>query len=72
MVATRQVPVKDGDVLLLVGTTKGLFVLRSPGGRRTSWDLGGPHFPGHNVYAVAYDSAGNSAQSDAIRVNIQR
>lgn len=56
MVATRQVPVNNGDVLLLVGTMKGLFVLRSPGGKRTSWDLGGPHFPGHNVYAVAYDS----------------
>ena len=56
MVVTRQVSVKDGDVLLLVGTMKGLFFLRSPGGKRTSWDLGGPHFPGHNVYALAYDA----------------
>ena len=58
MVATRQVPVKHGDVLLLVGTMKGLFLLRSPGGKRTSWDLGGPHFPGNNVYALAYDARG--------------
>jgi len=56
MVATRQVPINDGDVLVLVGTMKGLFLLRSSGGKRVSWDLGGPYFPGHNVYAVAYDS----------------
>src|SRR5438093_10380473 len=56
MVVTRQVSVKDGDVLLLVGTMKGLFFLRSPGGKRTSWDLGGPHFPGHIVYALACDA----------------
>src|SRR6266852_4911286 len=45
---------KSGDSLLLVGTTKGAFLLRS-NGRRTHWDVGGPYFHGHAVYAMAYD-----------------
>jgi hypothetical protein len=58
MVATRHLPVKDGNVLLLVGTTKGLFLLRSAGPGRASWEVGGPHFPGHQVFAAALDSRG--------------
>ncbi len=45
---------KPGDVLLLVGTTKGVFLARSSG-RRAGWQLGGPYFPGHPVYAMAFD-----------------
>jgi len=45
---------KQGDVLLLVGTMKGAFVLRGKGNRK-AWDIGGPYFPGHAVYAMAYD-----------------
>ena len=33
MVVTRNVSVKDGDVLLLVGTMKGAFLLRATGAR---------------------------------------
>jgi hypothetical protein len=33
---------------------KGAFLLRAPASR-ASWDVGGPHFPGHAVYAMAYD-----------------
>jgi hypothetical protein len=55
MVATRRLSVKDGDVLLLVGTMKGLFLFRS-GAARRRWDVGGPHFPGRSVYAAAYDA----------------
>jgi photosystem II stability/assembly factor-like uncharacterized protein len=54
MVATRQISVKDGDTLLLIGTMKGAFLLRS-NAARTRWDVGGPHFPGHSVYAMAFD-----------------
>ncbi|HEY3217235.1 MAG TPA: exo-alpha-sialidase [Candidatus Eisenbacteria bacterium] len=54
MVATRQISAKDGDTLLLVGTMKGAFLLRS-NAARTRWEAGGPHFPGHSVYAMAYD-----------------
>src|SRR5437867_8604072 len=46
--------VRDGDVLLLVGTMKGAFVLRSDRSRRR-WEKSGPHFPGRSVYAIAYD-----------------
>ena len=45
---------EPGDVLLLVGTMKGAFILRAPG-RRDGWDVGGPYFAGSEVYAMTYD-----------------
>lgn len=56
--SVRHVPVKRGDFLLLVGTTKGAFILRS-NSRRRRWEVGGPYFHGHAVYALAYDSRGD-------------
>src|SRR5437867_4639131 len=53
----QHIHVRKGDFLLLVGTTKGAFLLRSIA-RRTRWELGGPYFHGHAVYAMAYDSRG--------------
>src|SRR6266699_6907467 len=53
----RHIHVRKGDFLLLVGTTKGAFLLRS-NARRTRWEVGGPYFHGHAVYAMAYDSRG--------------
>jgi photosystem II stability/assembly factor-like uncharacterized protein len=53
MPTTRHLSVKDGDVLLLVGTTKGAFLLGSRD--RRSWKPAGPYFPGHSVYALAWD-----------------
>jgi hypothetical protein len=50
----RHLPVKKGDFLLLVGTVKGAFILRS-NRQRTRWELGGPYFHGNAVYAMAYD-----------------
>jgi serine/threonine protein kinase/photosystem II stability/assembly factor-like uncharacterized protein len=50
----RHVPVRKGDFLLLVGTTKGAFILRS-NAQRSRWEVGGPYFHGHMVYALAYD-----------------
>lgn len=44
----------SGDVLLMVGTTKGAFLLSS-GPDRDSWAVDGPHFPGEEVYAIALD-----------------
>jgi photosystem II stability/assembly factor-like uncharacterized protein len=44
-----------GDALVLVGTMKGAFILRADRERR-AWDVGGPYFPGHAVYALAYDA----------------
>lgn len=46
-----------GDVLLLVGTTKGAFLLWSDG-RRERWRIDGPHFRGESVYALAFDARG--------------
>ena len=50
----QHVQVKKGDFLLLVGTTKGAFLLQS-NGRRKRWKVGGPYFHGQAVYAMAYD-----------------
>jgi hypothetical protein len=49
--------VASGDVLLLVGTMKGAFLLRSDG-ERGKFEVDGPHFPGHVVYALAFDGRG--------------
>src|SRR5260370_17643108 len=46
--------VKNGDVLLLVGTNKGAFFLHSSR-ERSRWDVAGPYFHGHGIYAMAYD-----------------
>ncbi|HVS31476.1 MAG TPA: sialidase family protein [Thermoanaerobaculia bacterium] len=54
MPATRHITARKGDILLLVGTMKGAFVLRA-NSRRRKWDVGGPYFPGSAVYAMAYD-----------------
>ncbi len=51
----RHLTPKDGDVLLLVGTMKGAFLLRS-NGQRERWDVAGPYFHGQAVYSLAYDS----------------
>lgn len=54
MTASPLPSVRDGDVLLLVGTAKGAFLFRSDRSRRR-WETSGPHFPGRSVYAMAYD-----------------
>lgn len=45
------------EVVLLVGTRKGLWIARSAGGR-ASWKLDGPHFPMDSVAAAAVDNRG--------------
>jgi predicted Ser/Thr protein kinase len=51
----RHLQVKEGDVLLLVGTVKGAFLLRSPR-NRAKFDIAGPYFHGQAIYALAYDN----------------
>jgi photosystem II stability/assembly factor-like uncharacterized protein len=51
---TNHVSPRTGDVLLLVGTMKGAFILRADAARQ-HWDVGGPYFPGSAVYAMAWD-----------------
>jgi hypothetical protein len=43
--------------LLLVGTAKGLFILRRPDAS-SEWTLEGPHFSGRAVYSAFYDNRG--------------
>lgn len=59
---------RSGDVVLMVGTTKGAFLLRSQPARRT-WDMDGPHFPGEEVYAMALDQRRGSPVLWAAPVN---
>ena len=54
MPTANHVNVRSGDAVVLVGTMKGAFVFRSDASRRT-WDVGGPYFPGQEVYAIACD-----------------
>ena len=51
-----------GDVLVLVGTTKGAFIFSSNGSRK-KWKVDGPHFPGESVYAVAHDQRGGRSRT---------
>jgi len=53
-ISAKPISARDGDILILVGTIKGAFLLRSDRSRR-KWDVGGPHFAGRSVYAMAYD-----------------
>ena len=41
------------ETLLLVGTAKGLFILRDGG--KGKWSLDGPHFAGLAVYSAFFD-----------------
>ncbi len=54
MPVTQHIEPRSGDVLVLVGTMKGAFVLRADRDRG-KWEMGGPYFPGMAVYALAYD-----------------
>lgn len=57
MPSVQHVSARRGDALVLVGTVKGLFVLRSNGARKR-WDVGGPYSVGCPVYAAALDTRG--------------
>jgi photosystem II stability/assembly factor-like uncharacterized protein len=54
MQTSGQISPKPGDVLLMIGTMKGIFLLSSTSSRQR-WKVSGPHFPGEIVYALAYD-----------------
>ena len=47
----------SGDVVVLVGTSKGLFTLTS-GPARDSWTMAGPSFPGEEIYSAVVDTRG--------------
>jgi len=55
MPETNHINPQHGDVLILVGTMTGAFILRADKDRAV-WEMGGPYFPGSAVYALAYDN----------------
>lgn len=55
MPSVQPVSAKRGDALVLVGTVKGLFLLRSDAARKR-WQLGGPFSLGCPVYAATFDT----------------
>src|SRR5438270_2722631 len=54
MPKVQHITAKKGDVIVMVGTMKGAFVLRSNGARK-KWETGGPYSVGSPVYAMAFD-----------------
>ena len=50
----NHVDTNSGDVVLLVGTTKGAFLF-SANKDRKDWTTGGPYFPGRAIYALIHD-----------------
>src|ERR1017187_925410 len=44
---------KEGSVVLMVGTKRGLFLLTSP--NRTDWEVRGPFLKGHRVFNATLD-----------------
>jgi len=55
---------RSQDALLLVGTMKGAFVLRSDKSRK-KWRIEGPHFRGEAVYALLHDARGSRPRTFA-------
>jgi hypothetical protein len=53
----EQFRVQPGEILILVGTTKGAFLFRTDPERRGR-QVSGPHLPGQQVYALAWDDRG--------------
>jgi hypothetical protein len=46
--------------VLAVGTLKGAFLFTAKASRK-KWTMDGPHFPGEEVYAMAFDQRGDSS-----------
>lgn len=57
MAATTSSTGSDDQVVLMVGTQKGAFLVWSDESR-SNWRIDGPHFPGESVYALALDQRG--------------
>lgn len=51
----KHLNVSTGDLLLMVGTTKGAFLMRSDK-RRKKWDTAGPYFHGQSIHSMAFDN----------------
>ena len=54
---SRGAEANRGDIVLMVGTRKGAFLLTSDHARR-NWAVSGPHHAGSDVFHLAYDGRG--------------
>ncbi|MCZ7583051.1 MAG: exo-alpha-sialidase [Deltaproteobacteria bacterium] len=54
MAKAKGLSVREGDVMVMVGTMKGAFLFRADAKRRR-WERSGPYLQGNPVYALAYD-----------------
>ncbi|MGI9119829.1 MAG: WD40/YVTN/BNR-like repeat-containing protein [Acidimicrobiales bacterium] len=61
MVGPGRMDASAGDVVVLVGTTKGLFALAA-GPERDRWELAGPWFRGEEIYAAVLDCRDHRAR----------
>src|SRR5262245_33189078 len=53
MPSVRDLRVRPGQVLLMAGTSKGVFLFAA-GAKRDKWARGGPHFAGSPTYSLGY------------------
>jgi len=56
MPTVRDLQVRKGQVLVMAGTSKGVFLFAA-GPKRDRWQRGGPHFAGSPAYALAHDES---------------
>lgn len=61
MTDTAPIDAAAGDVVVLVGTTKGLFCLAARA-ERHDWKMTGPWFKGEEIYSAALDCRGGRAR----------
>lgn len=47
-----------GDILVFVGTRKGVFIFSSDVNRK-SWEISGPHWAGSDIFHAVYDARGD-------------
>src|SRR5690242_19493281 len=58
MITNAKLSPAAGDLLLMVGTVKGAFILHSERGR-DDFRISGPHFPGQSVWSMAWVGNGS-------------
>ncbi|HEY8312484.1 MAG TPA: exo-alpha-sialidase, partial [Gemmatimonadaceae bacterium] len=64
MTSTTSHVTPNDQVVLMVGTIKGAFLIWS-NESRDDWRIDGPHFPGESVYALALDQRGGRRRTFA-------
>ena len=62
---TLELNAKRSDVLLLVGTRMGAFLMAA-NASRIDWNVPGPHSPGYDTFHMSYDTRGCVRASAAV------